>query len=83
MIKFIKEGTDPDGHHGMHVPSSYTEPDSYFDLDDVEMQPMVYSHTVSGSDTLKYKDLDSWVTIPPPSEFLVKPDSVPLDDHVL
>lgn len=86
MIKFIKEGTDPDGPHKMHVPSSYTEygkPDSYFDLDDVEMQPMIYSHTVLGSDTLKYKDLDSWVAIPPPSEFLIKPNSIPLDDHVL
>ena len=86
MIKFIKEGTDPDGPSGMHVPSSYTEygkPDSYFDLDDVEMQPMVHVHTTIGSDSLRYKDLDSWVAIPPPSEFLIESDPVTLSDHVL
>jgi hypothetical protein len=47
MIIFVREGSDPDdGPHGMHVPASYTEygkPDAYFDLDDVEMYPMVYS----------------------------------------
>ena len=40
---FIKEGTDPDGPSGMYVPSCYAEygkPDAYFDLDDIEMQPL-------------------------------------------
>lgn len=71
MINFIREGTDPDGPHEMYVPSSYTEygkPDAYFDLDDVEMYPMIYTHSVTGSDALKYRDLDSYVSIPPSSE---------------
>ena len=69
MINFIREGTDPDGPHNMYVPSSYTEygkPDAYFDLDDIEMYPMIYTHSTAGSDILKYKDLDSWASIPPP-----------------
>jgi len=67
MIKFVPEGSDPDGIHEMHVPVTYTEygkPDTYFDLDDVETYPMVYTHSVLGSDSLKYKE---YISIPPPN----------------
>jgi len=65
MINFIREGTDPNGPNEMHIPISYSEygkPDAYFDLDDVEMYPMV-THSVLGSDTVKHKE---FVAIPPP-----------------
>lgn len=71
MISFVQEGAIPDGPHAMHVPASYTEygkPDAYFDLDDVEMYPMIYTHSFVGSDILKYRNLDSYVSIPPPSD---------------
>ena len=71
MISFVQEGAIPDGPHAMHVPASYTEygkPDAYFDLDDVEMYPMIYTHSFVGSDILKYRNLDSYVSIPPPRD---------------
>jgi hypothetical protein len=66
MINFIREGTDPDGPHGMCVShNEYGKPDAYFDLDDVEMYPIITTHSVLGSDSVKHKE---FVSVPPPSE---------------
>lgn len=69
MINFVREGENPDGAHEMHVPSSYTQygkPDTYFDLDDIEMYPMIHAHTTLGSDIFNYTRV--YVSIPPPKE---------------
>lgn len=70
MIKFVPEGTDPDGRTGMKARATDTieggRPDVYVDQDDAEslpnLEPISY-----GSQTIK--DRDFWKSIPPPYEF--------------
>lgn len=69
MVKFVPEGTDPDGPSGMTNGIQYTvtggKPDSYLDLDEVEETPLPPFPCESG--LIIIKDSDYWKSIPPPS----------------
>lgn len=71
MVKFVPEGTDPDGPSGMtngiQYPTSGGRPDSYMDIDQVEETPLLSSPCASG--VIIIKDADYWKAIPPPSDF--------------
>jgi hypothetical protein len=71
MIKFVPEGTDPDGPTGMKTRTSYNaeggRPDAYLDLDDVETTPLAQVPVSYGMEPIK--DRDYWKTIPPPDTF--------------
>ncbi len=68
MIKFVPEGTDPDGPTGMKDRSVYIadggRPDAYLDLDDVEATPVAQYPFTYGSEPIKHTDY--WKAIPPP-----------------
>lgn len=68
MIKFVPEGTDPDGPSGMKDRVAYKadggRPDAYLDLDDVEATPTAIYPCTYGSEPIK--DRDYWKAIPPP-----------------
>jgi hypothetical protein len=68
MIKFVPEGTDPEGPTGMKGRTSYHadggRPDAYLDLDDVETTPLAQFPFTYGSEPVK--DRDYWKAIPPP-----------------
>ena len=68
MIKFVPEGTDPDGPSGMKDRTTYRaeggRPDAYLDADDVEDTPVSQYPFTWGSEPIK--DRDYWKTIPPP-----------------
>ena len=68
MIKFVPEGTDPDGPTGMRDRVTYRaeggRPDAYLDMDDVEDTPVSQYPFTWGSGPIK--DRDYWKTIPPP-----------------
>ena len=67
-IKFVPEGTDPDGPSGMKDRTTYRaeggRPDAYLDADDVEDTPVSQYPFTWGSEPIK--DRDYWKTIPPP-----------------
>ena len=67
MIKFVPEGTDPNGRTGMRVRQCDTieggRPDVYVDQDDAESLPNLEPVTY-GSEPIK--DRDFWKAIPPP-----------------
>jgi len=68
MIKFVPEGTDPDGPTGMRDRASCHadggRPDVYMDPDDVETTPLAQVPCTYGSEPIK--DRDYWKAIPPP-----------------
>ena len=67
MVKFVPEGTDPDGPSGMKARATDTieggRPDVYVEQDDAEslpnLEPVSYGTPI-------IKDLDYWKAIPPP-----------------
>jgi hypothetical protein len=67
MMKFVPEGTDPDGRTGMRARPCDTieggRPDVYVDQDDAESLPNL-DPVSYGSEPIK--DLDYWKAIPPP-----------------
>lgn len=68
MIKFVPEGTNPDGPSGMKDRAPYRaeggRPDAYMDLDDVEATPVTQYPFINGTPTIK--DRDYFKAIPPP-----------------
>lgn len=70
MIKFVREGENPDGKSGMHNPKTDQEqvgkPDAYLDLDDVEDIEISTCPYTLGTDFIEFDRHPTWCAIPHP-----------------